>query len=72
MTDNGPGIAIELQTRIFDKFFQGDDRIVRETNSTGLGLAFCKLAIESHGGRIGVSSDLGRGSSFWFELNATA
>lgn len=72
VTDNGPGIAIELQTRIFDKFFQGDDRIVRETNSTGLGLAFCKLAIESHGGRIGVSSDLGRGSSFWFELNATA
>jgi len=66
--DNGPGIAPEYRERIFDKFCQVTMRKERQKYSTGLGLTFCKLAVEAHGGRIGVESELGRGSTFWFEL----
>jgi signal transduction histidine kinase len=68
VTDNGAGIAHEHQGLIFEKFGQvagsGESRIA----TTGLGLTFCRLAVEAHGGNIGVESEPGRGSSFWFEL----
>ena len=59
--DNGPGIPAEFHEKIFEKFLQGAER---SKTSTGLGLAFCKMAIESHGGRIFVESSVGMGSRF--------
>jgi signal transduction histidine kinase len=65
--DNGPGIPPQHQRRIFDKFAR-----VREqtpaVGGIGLGLAFCRLAVEAHGGRILVESVPGQGSTFVFVL----
>jgi signal transduction histidine kinase len=68
VSDHGPGIPEDYHERIFDKFGQvGTIRKVRKA-STGLGLTFCKLAVEAHSGTIGVESKVGDGSIFWFEL----
>ncbi len=66
VVDTGPGIPPEMRDRIFDKFsrVKPDDGI----KGVGLGLAFCRLAVEAHGGRIWVESELGSGSSFNFIL----
>jgi signal transduction histidine kinase len=66
VTDNGPGIAPEFHHRIFEKFAQVASP--RRASGLGLGLAFCRLAVEAHGGRIGVVSEPGKGSRFWFTL----
>jgi signal transduction histidine kinase len=66
ITDSGPGIAPEYHEKIFEKFGQVEDN--RPAVGTGLGLAFCKFAIELHGGCIGVESQVGKGSTFWFTL----
>jgi len=66
VTDTGPGIAPEYHQRIFEKFGQVEDR--KNRLGTGLGLTFCKLAVEAHGGRIGVESAVGQGSTFWLAL----
>jgi len=66
VTDTGPGIAPEYHERIFAKFGQVENRNNRL--GTGLGLTFCKMAIEAHGGKIGVESEVGQGSTFWFAL----
>ena len=68
--DNGPGIAQEYHQKIFEKFGKAENGSGSNRNSTGLGLAFCKLAIEAHGGKIGVASEPGKGSTFWFELKS--
>ncbi len=64
--DNGPGIPPEFHGKIFEKFGQVENRHRRL--GAGLGLAFCKLAVEAHGGRIGVESEVGHGSTFWFTI----
>ena len=64
--DHGAGIAPEFHRKIFDKFSQVEIRKARR--GVGLGLAFCKLAVEAHGGQIGVISEPGQGSTFWFTL----
>ncbi len=66
--DTGPGIPPEYHKRIFEKFGQVATRKVGKRYSTGLGLTFCKLAVEAQGGRIGVDSEVGKGSTFWFIL----
>ncbi|MGA8810764.1 MAG: response regulator [Thermoanaerobaculia bacterium] len=66
--DTGEGIPFESFGRIFEKFGQLDSRRV----GTGLGLAFCKLAVEAHGGTISVASTLGVGSTFSFTIPVTA
>ena len=66
VNDNGPGILREDQALIFDKFA----RVQRKGRPKGLGLwlAFCRLAVEAHGGRIWVESEPGQGSTFYFTL----
>jgi signal transduction histidine kinase len=70
--DTGCGIEPEYIGKVFDKFAQVEARKDHKSYSTGLGLTFCKLAVESHGGAIGVSSEVGQGSTFWFELPGKA
>ena len=83
--DSGIGIPAEYQERIFEKFVQveGDpkSKIPREgtqagrpgfRHSSGLGLTFCRLAVVAHGGRIGVQSRPGAGSTFWVVLPVTS
>jgi signal transduction histidine kinase len=65
--DDGPGIPPDQHTRIFEKFGQTESG-AQQRHSTGLGLAFCQLAVEAHRGKIGVQSELGNGSRFWFTL----
>ena len=64
VADNGPGIPPEYHQKIFEKFGQAKDGMRKI--GTGLGLTFCKLAIEAHAGSIGVDSEIGQGSVFWF------
>ena len=66
--DNGPGIPPEHRAKVFDKFWQGTARQHGHLYSSGLGLTFCKMVVEAHGGSIGVESEVGAGSAFWFEL----
>ncbi len=65
VTDNGPGIDRETACRVFDKFFKSSDQ---KGAAFGLGLAICKLIVESHRGTIGVDSQPEKGSTFWLLL----
>ena len=66
--DTGEGIPPEAFDRIFEKFGQVENRKAGRKMSTGLGLTFCKLAVEAHGGRIWVESQPGQGSAFFFTI----
>jgi signal transduction histidine kinase len=66
--DNGPGIPPEDQARIFEKFVQIESRSAYLRSGTGLGLSFCKMVVEAHGGRITVQSAPQEGSTFTFYL----
>lgn len=68
--DFGPGIPSEHLPRLFERFYRVDKARSREAGGTGLGLAIVKHIVLNHGGEIGVSSELGRGSVFWFRLPA--
>lgn len=68
VTDSGPGIPAEFREMIFEKFGQAPGGHKTVARSTGLGLTFCKLAVEAHGGRIGVESAEKGGARFWVEL----
>ena len=66
--DWGPGIDAEHQVHIFERYNQGAGPGPERHQSSGLGLTFAKMAVEAHGGHIGVDSELGCGSTFWFTL----
>jgi len=68
VSDQGPGISPADQKRIFDPFVQGDASNTRAHGGTGLGLAICRDIVAHMGGKIGLESELGRGSTFWFSL----
>lgn len=68
LADDGPGIPEEYQDLIFQKFEQVQAPNAPRVRSSGLGLAFCRVAVESHGGRIWVRSREGEGSSFHVQL----
>jgi PAS domain S-box-containing protein len=67
VNDQGPGVAPEQQEGIFQRFHQVDS-MTSTHKGTGLGLAICKAIIEGHEGTIGVRSEGGHGSSFWFRI----
>jgi two-component system, sensor histidine kinase len=70
--DTGEGIPVEAFERIFEKFGQVESRQAGRSMSTGLGLTFCKMVVEAHGGRIWVESELGKGSRFSFVIPLSA
>ena len=68
VTDTGPGIPEEYREKIFEKFSQVEEQEDRQGRGSGLGLTFCKLAVEAHGGRIWVEGEVDQGSTFTFTL----
>jgi signal transduction histidine kinase len=70
--DTGPGIPLEFQDRIFEKFAQADGSSTRNKDGTGLGLWISKTIVEKLGGQIGYESTPGSGTTFYFELPLAA
>ncbi len=68
--DDGPGMEPRHLARVFERFYRVDAGRSREMGGTGLGLAIVKHLAQAMGGAVGVTSEVGKGSTFWFELPA--
>lgn len=66
--DRGPGISSQDQERIFQDFVRLGTRTPRQEKGTGLGLSIARRIVTAHGGKIGVESQIGEGTSFWFTI----
>ena len=66
VSDTGPGIPLEEQPQIWERFYKVDKARTRKGGGTGLGLAIVKELVEAHGGSVEVSSKPGEGSTFFF------
>jgi signal transduction histidine kinase len=65
--DTGPGVPPEDQPHVFERFYRGRN----SRQGSGLGLALVRSVVEAHGGHVGLESEPGQGSLFWFVLPAT-
>jgi PAS domain S-box-containing protein len=71
VADKGPGIPLAFRKRIFEKFAQADSSDTRQKGGTGLGLAIAKTIVERLGGEIGFDTEVGAGTTFYFDLPAS-
>ena len=68
VSDTGSGIPADAVHHVFERFWRGDKSRARALGGSGLGLAIAKQWVEAHGGQIGVASEMGTGTTFWFTL----
>jgi signal transduction histidine kinase len=68
ITDTGVGIAENEQSKVFNPFEQMGNILTNKPKGTGLGLSICQQIVEHHGGKIGVKSQLRKGSTFYFTI----
>jgi signal transduction histidine kinase len=68
VSDQGPGIPPEYKNQLFEKFKQVEGVTSTKLKGTGLGLAICKAIVQGHNGEIGVESEVGKGTTFWFNI----
>jgi signal transduction histidine kinase len=74
VVDRGPGLPPRERERIWQRFYRAEGVSVQSGTKAGLGLGLyiCKAIVEGHGGRVGVESEVGKGSTFWYELPLAA
>lgn len=70
--DQGPGIPAEFKDAVFERFKQVDGVTSAKLKGTGLGLAICKAIVQGHNGEIGIDSEVGKGTTFWFTIPKSA
>ncbi|TWR31129.1 PAS domain S-box protein [Mucilaginibacter pallidiroseus] len=66
--DEGMGISEKDRLRVFERFYRAESKDINHISGFGIGLYICQEIIRGHGGKIGVDSQLGKGSTFWFEI----
>ena len=68
VSDHGPGISKEDLPHVWDRYYKASANYVRPAEGSGLGLSIVKEILTLHGANYGVDSEIGKGSTFWFEL----